>query len=97
MKFRIQSFLVLSIAILIFDNEISVGQSQVKAPKMMYADSSRTGEPFSKNPYVIRFKGRYLMYSSVLPVKGSQSREIEITESFDSLEECGFSNDPRAL
>ena len=85
MKFHFKSFLVLSFAILLFNNEISLGQSKAKTLKMMYADSSRTGKPFSKNPYVIQFKGRYLMYSSVLPVKGSQSREIEITESFDLI------------
>jgi predicted GH43/DUF377 family glycosyl hydrolase len=51
--------------------------------KMMYADSTRRAKPFSKNPYVIRFKNRYLMYSSVLPVIGSEAREIEITESYD--------------
>lgn len=55
------------------------GQQQ----QMMYADSSRHGIPFSKNPHVIRFEGRYLMYSSVLPVKGSEAREIEITASKD--------------
>jgi len=52
---------------------------------MMYADSSRRGKPWSKNPHVIRFDGRYLMYTSVLPVKGSNSREIEITESQDLI------------
>jgi hypothetical protein len=94
MKFHLKLFVVLSIAILFFNNEISMGQSKGKPPKMMYADSSRTGKPFSKNPFVIQFKGRYLMYSSVLPVKGSQSREIEITESFDLIhwKNVGFLN-----
>jgi predicted GH43/DUF377 family glycosyl hydrolase len=54
-------------------------------PEMMYADSSRRGKPWSKNPHVIRFNGRYLMYTSVLPVEGSNSREIEITESQDLI------------
>jgi predicted GH43/DUF377 family glycosyl hydrolase len=54
-------------------------------PEMMYADSSRRGKPWSKNPHVIRFDGRYLMYTSVLPVKGSKAREIEITESQDLI------------
>lgn len=54
-------------------------------PEMMYADSSRRGKPWSKNPHVIRFGGRYLMYTSVLPVEGSKSREIEITESQDLI------------
>ncbi len=54
-------------------------------PQMMYADSSRRGIPWSKNPHVIFFGGRYLMYSSVLPVLGSKAREIEITESHDLI------------
>jgi predicted GH43/DUF377 family glycosyl hydrolase len=53
--------------------------------KMMYADSTRRGKPFSKNPFVIHLGGRYLMYSSILPIKGSDSREIEITESKDLI------------
>lgn len=53
--------------------------------EMMYADFTRRDKPFSKNPFVIRFKGRYLMYSSVLPQKGRDSREIEITESKDLI------------
>ena len=54
-------------------------------PAMMYADSTRRGFPYSKNPHVIKFGGRYLMYSSVLPEKGSDAREIEITESTDLI------------
>jgi len=54
-------------------------------PQMMYADSSRRGIPYSKNPHVIHLGGRYLMYSSVLPVRGSEAREIEITESSDLI------------
>jgi predicted GH43/DUF377 family glycosyl hydrolase len=56
-----------------------------KNPEMTYADSSRRGKPWSKNPHVIRFDGRYLMYTSVLPVEGSKAREIEITESQDLI------------
>jgi sucrose-6-phosphate hydrolase SacC (GH32 family) len=32
---------------------------------MMYGDSSRLGRPFAKDPSVIRFQGRYLMYYSM--------------------------------
>lgn len=32
-------------------------------PRMMYEDSSRRGVPFSKDPHVVNFQGRYLMYS----------------------------------
>jgi beta-xylosidase len=34
-------------------------------PEMMFGDSTRIGRPFSKDPYVIHFKDRYLMYFSV--------------------------------
>lgn len=33
--------------------------------KMKYADTTRDGIPFSKDPHVIRFKGKFLMYYSV--------------------------------
>lgn len=36
-------------------------------PAMHYADSTRNGINFSKDPHVISFKGRYLMYYSVGP------------------------------
>ena len=34
-------------------------------PRMMFADSSRLGRPMAKDPQVIRFKDRYLLYYSV--------------------------------
>jgi predicted GH43/DUF377 family glycosyl hydrolase len=36
-------------------------------PAMKWADNSRLGRPFSKDPSVIRFGGRYLMYFSLPP------------------------------
>lgn len=36
-------------------------------PAMKWADESRVGRPFSKDPSVVRFKGRYLMYFSLPP------------------------------
>jgi sucrose-6-phosphate hydrolase SacC (GH32 family) len=35
--------------------------------KMMFGDTSRRGVPFSKDPHVIKFDGRYLMYYSIPP------------------------------
>ncbi len=67
--------------VFLFSHVVVNGQ----ASKMMYADTTRTGKPFSKNPHVIRYKGRFLMYSSVLPQKGKNAREIEITESSDLI------------
>jgi predicted GH43/DUF377 family glycosyl hydrolase len=57
--------------------------SASETDRMMYADTTRRGKPWSKNPFVLRFGGRYLMYSSILPVKDSDAREIEVTESHD--------------
>lgn len=34
------------------------------APRMHWADSSRIGRPYAKDPSVIRFRGRYLLYYS---------------------------------
>jgi len=41
-------------------------------PVMKWADSSRLGRPFSKDPSVIRFKGRYLLYYSLPPFPDSR-------------------------
>jgi len=42
-------------------------RSAIIIPAMMFGDRSRTGTPFSKDPHVIRFQGKYLMYYSVQP------------------------------
>ncbi len=36
---------------------------------MMFADTFRNGTPFSKDPHVVHFGGRYLMYYSVPPYR----------------------------
>ena len=58
-----------------------------KAPVMMFGDTSRTGTPFSKDPHVISFGGRYLMYYTVRPYKDLsnpvQGFGIGIAESRD--------------
>ncbi len=85
---NIKTIVILSFGILLICLSLDVfaqKKSHSLKGKMMYADFSRRDKPFSKNPYVIWFKGRYLMYSSVLPQKGSDSREIEITESKDLI------------
>lgn len=55
-------------------------------PRMMWADSSRLGRPYSKDPSVIRFGGRYLLYYSTPTTEtGGQLRNwvIGIAESRD--------------
>ena len=38
-----------------------------RTPKMYFADATRMGRPFAKDPSVIKFGGRYLMYYSAAP------------------------------
>ena len=51
-----------------------VGQS------MRFGDTSRTGVPFSKDPHVISFHGKYLMYYSI-PPKDNLGWGIGVAES----------------
>ncbi len=57
--------------------------------KMMFGDTTRTGVPFSKDPHVIKFDGRYLMYFSIPPFKDKsnpiQGWNIGIAESSDLI------------
>lgn len=61
-------------------------------PEMKWADSTRLGRPFSKDPSVIRFNGRYLMYFSLPPFEAAlapanapKGWSIGIAESRDLL------------
>ena len=47
-----------------------MGAVDQETPEMFYGDTSRLGRPFAKDPSVVRFKGRYLMYHSLPPAKG---------------------------
>lgn len=80
-------------AILFFISvDLLTGQNntgQMKLPEMYYGDTSRTGRPFSKDPHVIWFRDRYLMYFSIPPgrIAGSVSTgwNIGIAESNDLI------------
>jgi sucrose-6-phosphate hydrolase SacC (GH32 family) len=56
-------------------------------PDMLFGDTSRTGSPFSKDPHVIYFEGRYLMYYSIQPYNDKSNPVkgwgIGIAESID--------------
>lgn len=58
-----------------------------QTPQMMYGDTSRTGVPFSKDPHVVKFGGRYLMYYSIPPHKDHPGAgwNIGIAESHDLI------------
>ncbi len=62
--------------------------SIAQAPRMMFGDTSRIGVPFSKDPHVVRFEGRYLMYYSIPPEKDNELSgwNIGIAESRDLVE-----------
>jgi predicted GH43/DUF377 family glycosyl hydrolase len=40
--------------------------AQYNTPRMMFGDTTRIGVPFAKDPHIIKFNGRYLMYYSIL-------------------------------
>ena len=57
--------------------------------KMMFGDTSRKGVPYSKDPHVVKFDGRYLMYFSIPPFKNKSNPikgwNIGIAESTDLI------------
>ena len=57
-------------------------QGRAQHPAMYYSDSGVVGKPFAKDPKVVYFKGRYLMYYSV-PGLNMQNWYIGIAESND--------------
>ncbi|MDL2221819.1 family 43 glycosylhydrolase [Parabacteroides sp. OttesenSCG-928-N08] len=56
--------------------------------QMMYGDRSRTGVAFAKDPHVVRFGGRYLMYYSIPPFSDAPRTgwNIGIAESHNLTE-----------
>ncbi|MBT3382214.1 MAG: family 43 glycosylhydrolase [Prolixibacteraceae bacterium] len=58
--------------------------------KMMFGDTSRRGVPFSKDPHVVKFDGKYLMYFSIPPFADKsnpiQGWNIGIAESTDLIQ-----------
>lgn len=79
------------LSLLLITNSYSVSdvlsKGNEKKPALMFGDTTRTGVPFSKDPHVVNFDGRYLMYYSIPPVKGNPSSgwNIGIAESRDLI------------
>jgi len=62
---------------------VMAGENPV-TPEMYWADSTRTGVPYAKDPSVVKFGGRYLMYFSLPPAKDKNVPEgwaVGIAES----------------
>lgn len=66
---------------------MNIIHAPVCAQKMMYEDTSRIGVPYAKDPHVVKFKGRYLMYYSIPPRQwnGMEGWNIGIAESKDLI------------
>lgn len=73
------------LAFIVFIGMTVVVQAQIA--RMMYGDTTRIGIPFSKDPHVVNFKGRYLMYYSIPPCKENPQTgwNIGIAESHDLI------------
>ena len=79
--------LVLIILLLWGNFQLILSQGSSARPLMLYGDTSRVGVPYSKDPHVVNFKGRYLMYHSIPPMKGEPDSgwNIGIAESKDLM------------
>lgn len=86
---RLVVFFIYFLFLSVFPSQALTKQSEKVQPKkqMMFGDTSRTGVPFSKDPHVVFFEGRYLMYYSIPPKKGVENSgwNIGIAESNDLI------------
>lgn len=73
----VRRILLFAFSILFLFFQVS-GQKSKKSnqPKMLFGDTSRIGVPFAKDPFVIRFQKKYLMYYSIPPYK-DQSNPVK--------------------
>lgn len=64
---------------------VLVGSVRAQMTRMMYGDTTRIGIPYSKDPHVIHFQNKYLLYYSIPPYKGNPESgwNIGIAESRD--------------
>jgi beta-1,2-mannobiose phosphorylase / 1,2-beta-oligomannan phosphorylase len=60
---------------------LSAFAQDAPTPRMIWGDTSRLGRPFSKDPSVIRFGGRYLLYYSMPGGGGMEGWAVGIAES----------------
>lgn len=64
-----------------------VVQVGAQRSEMMYGDTTRVGVPYSKDPHVVKFKGKYLMYHSLPPKNWDKNSGwiIGVAESSDLI------------
>lgn len=88
MNERLITLLFISIPFMFVSHKLVIDTTDNRPDKqMMYGDTSRKGVPFSKDPHVVFFKGRYLMYFSIPPHKDkiNSGWNIGIAESYDLI------------
>ena len=87
MNIQKKVLILFSLFIFLFFTAFGQKEIELRQPKMMFGDISRIGVPYSKDPFVIKFQGRYLMYYSIPPYKDNsnpiQGWGIGIAESKD--------------
>ena len=85
---RIRCFILLSLSVLVaraFSADYVNVKEYTDRGVMMYGDTSQGGPPFAKDPSVVKFNGRYLMYYSVPTFGGMQGWRIGVAASRDLL------------
>jgi sucrose-6-phosphate hydrolase SacC (GH32 family) len=79
-------YTALFVLVIIFSLE---AQETMPLPAMYFGDTVRTGVPFSKDPHVIWFQGKYMMYYSAPPYTDKAGTKfgwgIAIAESTDLI------------
>ena len=83
---------LLGLSCVLLTKTCCVSVMNASEPPMKWGDPSRLGRPFSKDPSVIRFQGRYLMYYSITayakefaPPNAPKGWAIGIAESKDLI------------
>jgi len=57
----------------------------MNTPPMYFGDGTRLGRPYAKDPSVVRFGGRYLLYYSLPPGETAPAWAVGIAESHDLI------------
>jgi len=85
LRIHVILFLFQAVSVPVFSQD----SLDAKQSYMLFGDTSRTGTPFSKDPHVISFGGRYLMYYSIQPYSDKNNPVkgwgIGIAESMDLI------------
>ena len=65
--------MLVTVAVWFAVSPITLAADEPELPRMHFADTV-SGRPFSKDPAVVKFKGRYLLYYSLSPYETKPTR-----------------------